>query len=312
MFSRQQIMQKRPIDLNSLLGNVLKMLRRLIGEQIELGFTAAPADLWLEADPGMIEQVVMNLVVNARDAMSGAGRITLTTRLVMLDEKAAQRNPEAHPGRFVCLSVSDTGSGMDEDTIKHIFEPFFTTKEVGKGTGLGLATVFGIVKQHDGWIEIESSVGQGSTFKIYLPSAAVSGIANQKATAAPSRGGRETVLVVEDEISVRRGVTAVLKRLGYQVREASNGAEGLRVWEELNGQVDLLISDVVMPGEMSGIQLTELLLQRKPALRIILISGYSAEMVQNGLPQQKGVVVLQKPFELATLSKAVRESLDKN
>ena len=311
MFSRRQVLQPRILDLNSLLGNLLKMLRRVIGEHINLEFGGAHGDLWLEADPGMLEQVVMNLVVNARDSMPAGGRIRLTTRSVDLDASASQRNPEASAGQFVCLSVSDTGSGMDDATAKRIFEPFFTTKEAGKGTGLGLATVYGIVKQHRGWIEVETAIGRGSTFSVYLPGRPdASGSIRQTPDDASMPGGSENLLVVEDEGSVRRGLCEIMEKLGYRIRAADNGPDAFRKWAELGGRIDLLITDIVMPGGISGIDLADRLRKRKPALKVILISGYSPEIVGHGVPQEPGIRYLQKPFSAEALARMTRELLD--
>jgi two-component system, cell cycle sensor histidine kinase and response regulator CckA len=311
MFSRRQVLKPQPLDLNSLLGNFLKMLRRLIGEQITLEFNGAPGDLWIEADPGMLEQVVMNLLVNARDAMPKGGRVTLKTRQVELDEGACQSNPEARAGAFVCLSVSDTGCGMDEAVAKRIFEPFFTTKEVGKGTGLGLATVYGIVKQHLGWIEVDTAPGRGSTFTAFLPAKPhLAPRLHSPELAAAVPGGREHLLLVEDEDSVRRSTGAVLRQLGYLVQDASNGPEALRVWEQARGSFDLVISDIVMPGGTSGLELTEQLVRNKPGLQVILISGYSTTLVDQGMPDRSGFHFLQKPYESANLARMVRQCLD--
>ena len=311
MFSRRQVLHPQVLDLNSLLGNLLKMLRRLIGENIHLEFNGALGDLWLEADPGMLEQVVMNLVVNARDAMPGGGRITLTTRSVNLVASASQRNPEAYSGQFVCLAVSDNGCGMDEATLERIFEPFFTTKEAGKGTGLGLATVYGIAKQHRGWIEVDSAVGRGSTFSIYLPAREqVAAIVDPILEVGSVPGGNENLLVVEDEDSVRRGLLEILGKLGYRVWAAGNGPDALRQWAQRDGQIDLVITDVVMPGGISGVELADRLLQQKQALKVILMSGYSPEKMVRGLQQTRGVSFLQKPFEAARLARMVRTCLD--
>jgi signal transduction histidine kinase/ActR/RegA family two-component response regulator len=311
MFSRRQTLQPQLLDLNSLLGNLLKMLRRLIGEHISLEFSGAAGDLWLEADPGMLEQVVMNLVVNARDAMPAGGRVSLTTQLVNFDESASQRNPEARPGAFACLAITDTGCGMDEATIKHIFEPFFTTKEVGKGTGLGLATVYGIVKQHRGWVEVRSAVDHGSTFEVFLPASAQFTIkAVDEATVATLPRGDETLLVVEDEASVRRTMVTTLQRLGYRVLDAGNGPAALQIWTRQRDAIHLLITDAVMPGGLSGLDLADRVLEEKPDLHIILISGYSLEMAKRGLPKSKSIRFLQKPFEAGALARLVRECLD--
>ncbi len=311
MFSRRQALQREVLDLNSLLGNFLKMLRRLIGEHIGLEFKGAPHALWMEADPGMLEQVVMNLVVNARDAMPNGGRITLATRLAEFDERVRDRQPEAAPGQFVGLSVTDTGCGMDAAVLKHIFEPFFTTKEVGKGTGLGLATVYGIVKQHGGWVEIESAVGQGSTFSIYLPAKAqVFAISTQGSGIKAVKGGNETLLLVEDEPSVRQTANAVLRQHGYQLFEAGDGPAALQVWQQCGGKVDLLLTDMVMPGGLSGLELAEHLLAQNARLKVILMSGYSTEMAGRDVPKREGVTFLQKPFVASTLARLVRDCLD--
>ena len=311
MFSRRQVLQPQVLDLNSLLGNLLKMLCRLIGEHVGLEFKAAPGALWVAADPGMLEQVVMNLVVNARDAMPQGGRVTLTTQFVQFDGTVRQRNPEAYPGLFASLTVSDTGCGMDEATLKHIFEPFFTTKEPGKGTGLGLATVFGIVKQHGGWVEVTSAVGQGTSFRVLLPvKSDATAVLVQPAEEAQVRGGDEVVLVVEDEGAVRNNLVTMLAQHGYRVRGAGNGPEAFRVWEQFPEQPDLLITDMVMPGGMSGLELSEHLQQQKPSLRVILMSGYSTAMAQQGVPRTPGLRFLQKPFSAVTLARLVRECLD--
>ncbi len=311
MFSRRQDLQPQVLDLNALLGNLLKMLRRLIGENIDLEFNGALGNLWLDADPGMLEQVTMNLVVNARDAMPGGGRITLMTRLVNLDASASKRNVEAYPGQFVCLAVSDTGCGMDDATRGRIFEPFFTTKEVGKGTGLGLATVYGIVKQHRGWVEVETAVGRGSTFSLYLPAREqVATMVDQVFEVGSVPGGHENLLVVEDEDSVRRGLLDILGKLGYRVWAAGNGPDALQQWAQREGQIDLVITDVVMPGGISGIELADRLRQQKQALKVILLSGYSPDNVTLGITQTRGVYFLQKPFEAALLARTVRTCLD--
>ncbi len=311
MFSRRQVLQRQILDLNSLLGNFLKMLRRLIGEHIGLEFNGAPHDLWTEADPGMLEQVVMNLVVNARDAMPDGGRITLATRSVEFNESVRDRLAEASPGQFVCLSVTDNGCGMDASVLKHMFEPFFTTKEAGEGTGLGLATVYGIVKQHGGWVEVESVVGKGSTFSVYLPAKAqVFAITSDKGTVEAVKGGTETLLLVEDETSVRQTAVAMLRRRGYRVFDAGNAPEALRLWQQCGGKVDLLLTDMVMPGGMSGLELAEHLLVQHAHLQVILMSGYSSEMVRRDVPKLKGITFLQKPFVASTLAKLVRNCLD--
>jgi nitrogen-specific signal transduction histidine kinase/ActR/RegA family two-component response regulator len=311
MFSRRQVLQTQVLDLNSLLGNLLKMLRRLIGEHIVIELSAAPGDLWVEADAGMLEQVVMNLVVNARDAMPSGGSVTLKTRLAVFDAATAGSNPDARAGRFVHLTVADTGCGMDAETVAHIFEPFFTTKEVGRGTGLGLATVYGIVNQHRGWVEVHSEIGRGSTFEVFLPASAEPVIkVVDEATFATLPRGRETLLVVEDEASVRHSMVATLQRIGYRVLQAGNGPEALQTWARQRDAIQLLITDVVMPGGLSGLDLADRALEEKPGFRVILISGYSLEMAKRGLPRSEALRFLQKPFEAVTLARLVRECLD--
>jgi PAS domain S-box-containing protein len=311
MFSRRQLMQKQLCDLDSLLGNLLKMLRRLIGEHISLEFKGAPEPLWIAADAGMLEQVVMNLVVNARDALLQGGRISLITQRVEFEESRRPRNPSARPGRFVCLTVADTGRGMDEATLKRIFEPFFTTKEPGKGTGLGLATVYGIVQRHEGWIEVESVVGQGTTFRVYFPASLEGAVpAPGGHTQFVVRGGQETVLLVEDDRSLREQTSRALQRAGYRVLQAANGQEALTVWSADPGPVDLLLTDMVMPEGLTGLELAERLRQQKPNLKVIIMSGHSLEIAQQGLPAKDQIVYLPKPFRVPGLSETVRRCLD--
>ncbi|HOW68051.1 MAG TPA: PAS domain-containing protein [Candidatus Paceibacterota bacterium] len=311
MFSRRSVLSVKPLDLNEVVANLLKMLGRLIGEHIDLRFDGKTGLSSVPADAGMIEQVVMNLVVNARDAMPNGGRITLTTAPAEFGESEIAQNPARQPGRFVCLAVSDTGIGMDEATMKRIFEPFFTTKESGKGTGLGLATVHGIVGQHKGWIEVESQIGQGSTFRVFLPAEAhPSGPTQPAAPETPIQRGRETVLLVEDDTKVRQMIGQTLRILGYRVYEAANGQEAMGLWLTHSRQVDLLFTDMVMPEGMTGLELTERLQATRPDLKAIISSGYSAEIVQAGVPNKAGVVYLPKPYEAQTLAEVVRNCLD--
>ncbi len=311
LFGRRQSLQKQLLDLDSLLGNLLKMLRRLIGENIGLEFKNSSNPLWVEADPGMLEQVVMNLVVNARDAMSGGGRVTVATEEVEISAEQAALNPQRRVGRFACLRVTDTGCGMDAATLLHIYEPFFTTKPVGKGTGLGLATVHGIVQRHDGWIEVQSVLGAGTTFSVFLPASAVraQSSASQKG-GATVKGGKETVLLVEDNPGVRSLASAVLRRGGYRVMEAVDGHEALKRWAEQEGNVALLVTDMIMPEGMTGLELSERLCRQKPGLKVIIMSGYSPEAALGELPRRPGLAYLSKPFELATFARTVRECLD--
>jgi CheY-like chemotaxis protein len=311
MFSRRSVLAVRPLDLNEVVANLLKMLSRLIGEQIELRFDGMAGLPPVGADAGMLEQVLMNLVVNARDAMPKGGCITIRTRCEDLGGRDIRLNPNRRSGRFVSLAVADTGTGMEEATLKRIFEPFFTTKEAGKGTGLGLATVHGIVAQHRGWVEVESAPGQGTTFRVFLPSMVEA--TEPVAPVAPReelRRGRETVLLVEDDAKVRRSVCQALQALGYRVYEAANGQDAVRLWQEVGVQVQLLLTDMVMPEGMTGLELVESLQALKPGLKAIISSGYSAEIVQAGVPSEKGIVYLPKPYATKTLAEIVRQCLD--
>lgn len=309
VFSRREVAQRKLLELNELLQNLLKMLRRLLGENVEVVFLPAPTPVWVAADPGMMEQVAMNLCINARDAMPRGGRLVLATSRV--EVSAATLRPGAKPGQFVCLSVTDTGCGMDESTLKRIFEPFFTTKEPGKGTGLGLATVHGIINQHQGWVEVASAVGQGTTFRVYVPATAPPASERLEIPAAKPRGGTETILVVEDDEQVRRLVKLSLRIFGYEVLEAANGAEALQQWERQGSTVSLVFTDMVMPGGLTGLELVQRLRQLKPGLKAVISSGYSAELLhrEGGLPA--GLKVLAKPYDPDSLARAVRECLDK-
>ncbi len=312
MFSRRSVLELRPLDVNDLVSNLLRMLRRLVGEHVDLRLDARTALPTVLADPVMIEQVVMNLVVNARDAMPAGGRITITTGVETLDGPLLRGPAGRRAGRFACLAVTDTGWGMDAETMGRIFEPFFTTKESGRGTGLGLATVHGIVAQHNGWVEVESDVGRGTTFRVYLPPHA--GEAAQAEPVAASGGllrGTETILLVEDETAVRRMVARSLAELGYRVIEAGDGREALALWATHAPVVDLLFTDIVMPEGVTGLDLCERMQAAKPGLRVILSSGYNTEMVRGGVPTRPGVVYLPKPFEIRQMAQTVRDCLDR-
>jgi CheY-like chemotaxis protein len=299
--------------LREVVGNLSKMLKRLLGETVTLEFNPPPELPLVQADTGMIEQVIMNLAVNARDAMPKGGALTISTNPVEMDDAYVQTHPEARLGTFVCLRVSDTGCGMDSATMARIFEPFFTTKEVGKGTGLGLATVYGIVKQHEGWIEVSSEVGQGTTFNVFFPASGepVKAPPLEAAHATAVRGGHETILVVEDEPVLRDMAHLILQDCGYHVLEAGSGAEALQVWERNPDGIDLMLTDVVMPGGMSGRELAVRLLARHPRLKIIFTSGYNVEETNTDFFRRGGAVFLQKPYTRTDLAKAVREYLDK-
>jgi len=311
LFGRREVMQKQLLDLDSLLGNLLKMLRRLIGENISIEFKGNPKATWIVADGGMVEQVVMNLVVNARDAMPAGGRITLTSEPVELGVPTAGSPPAARAGRFVRLTIADSGCGMDAGTLAHIFEPFFTTKAPGKGTGLGLATVYGIVERHEGWIAVDSSPGSGTTFRIHLPAADPGrGPGPDTISRLPVSGGQETVFLVEDDTSVRAAALAVLRHAGYQVITAGNGQAAVEIWNARQQKIDLLLTDMIMPEGWTGIELVKRLRKDEPGLKVIIMSGYSLELSQQGVLTTERLVYLAKPFEPAMLTRIVRQCLD--
>jgi len=310
-FSRRQPMQTRPLDLDDVVSNTGRMLQRLIGEDIVLHTRLLPGGAWIEGDSGMIEQVLLNLAVNARDAMPDGGELWLALDSVTLDEAAAGRRPAGRPGAFICLSLRDTGRGIAADLLPHIFEPFFTTKEVGKGTGLGLATVHSIVELHHGWIEVQSRSGEGTTFRVHLPRLP-GGLAlpGNPRDAAGVQGGHESILVVEDEPAVRALAVKLLDAQGYRVQAAHDGATALELWRQQAGAFDLLLTDLIMPGGVSGAQLAEQLRTEQPQMRVIYMSGYAGETAGRGLNLREGINFLQKPFAPAHLAKAVRAYLD--
>ncbi len=310
MFSRKQAIQAHPLELNSVLRNLANMLTRLLGEDIAVETHYAPSLPQIQADTGMLEQVVMNLAVNARDAMPKGGRLIVTTQLVDVDAEYVHHRAEARTGRFVCLSVQDTGCGIDSKTLTRIFEPFFSTKEVGRGTGLGLSTVYGIVKQHQGWVEVSSEVGVGTTFKTFFPAAsAASELAAIVNDSSPVRGGHETILHVEDEPVLRQLVRDVLSQYKYQILEAGSGVEALKVWDECDGRVDLLLTDMVMPEGMTGRELAQQLRKRKPDLRVIYTSGYTLKTFGKD-QSESDTVWLEKPYQPSQLARNIRECLD--
>ncbi|MGD0260773.1 MAG: response regulator [Verrucomicrobiota bacterium] len=311
LFSRKQVIQPKVLDLNAVLQNLANMLPRLLGEDIVLEFNYASSLPPIEADTGMLEQIVMNLAVNARDAMPKGGKLCVGTASVEIDDDYVRQHPESRAGTFVCLAVADTGCGMDRQTLDRIFEPFFSTKEVGKGTGLGLATVYGIVKQHRGWIEVSSQVGCGTTFKIYFPATARESSATAEPSTVPRavRGGKETILLVEDEPVLRELVREILGQYEYRVIEAASGVEALKAWDEHDGQIDLLLTDMVMPEGMTGSDVAAQLRKRRPALKVIFTSGYSAEVMGKGF-SQSDMAFLSKPFLPPQLAQLVRQCLD--
>ncbi len=311
-FSRKQVMQPQELELNSVISDVTKMLHRILGEDITLHFNYSPNLPLVHADAGMMEQILLNLAVNARDAMPRGGELNISTEVARINEVHVRKNPEARVGTFVCLRVSDSGTGIPRDILPRIFEPFFTTKEVGKGTGLGLATVYGIVKQHQGWIEVLSGVGQGTTFRLFFPATAVesSKVTEAKPLDNKVQGGSEKILLAEDEPEVRVLVRNILKKYGYRIVEAASGPEALTIWEQYHGDFDLLLTDMVMPGNMTGRELAEQLKARKPGLKVIYTSGYSAETLGSDFVIKRGINFLPKPYQPLTLAKTVRDCLD--
>jgi len=312
-FSRKQVLKPQVVALDSAVAGVEKLLRRLIGEHIEL-VTSASEGLWrVRVDPGQLEQILVNLAVNARDAMPGGGRLTIATSNVVLGETETRGFADGSPGDFVRLAVSDTGLGMDERTITHIFEPFFTTKEQGKGTGLGLSTVYGIVRQSRGFVSVRSAPGQGSTFEIFLPreTAVPAPVPAPAPAVERPRSGRpsETVLVVEDERQVRNLLSSQLSAEGYTVLAAADGREALTLAEHHSGQIDLLLSDVVMP-QMGGPELARAFLARHPETRVVFMSGYADEAVARHGELEQAAAFVQKPWQLPELAGTLRRVLD--
>ena len=305
LFGRKQIVHPRNLNPNEVIADMAKMLNRVLGEDILLEL-----DLWstanIFADSGMLEQILVNLAVNARDAMPEGGRIRIQTEPVQITNPS---DAEARSGNFILLSVADTGCGIPPEILHRIFEPFFTTKKAGQGTGLGLATVYGIVKQHQGWITVDSRMGEGTTFKIYVPVSRLPDV-RKVPEAAPLRQGRgETVLLAEDESAVATIVARILSRNGYDVIIATDGVDALKQWQMHQDRITLLFTDMVMPGGISGRELASRLVQEKPALRVIYTTGYSSEVlgIESGL--RAGEIFLQKPYTLGLLLKTIREML---
>jgi two-component system cell cycle sensor histidine kinase/response regulator CckA len=310
-FSRKQVIQPRVLNLNEVIRNLQKMLRRLIGEDIEFCVNLDPAAGNLKADAGQLEQVLMNLVVNARDAMPKGGKLTITTASLSVNGTRVKNLPDLSPGKYVVLGIVDTGTGMSDEVKAHLFEPFFTTKPLGKGTGLGLATCFGIVKQSAGHIEIESQLGQGTTFRLYFPQAQAPVEPVEAANPAGEVvGGTETVLLVEDELFVRELAAATLRERGYAVLEAGNGEEGLRVAQQHQGKIDLIFTDVVMPV-MGGTEMANAVRGSHPKIKVLFTSGYSEDVIGEHGVVRPGLEFLQKPYLPSNLARRVREVLAK-
>ena len=303
-FSRRQVMQPRIVDLNPLVTEMARMLRRIIGEQVRLVIRTQSRPAQVKADPSQVEQVIVNLAINAAEAMGAGGTLTIETSTVAVDEPYGRAHAGMQPGTYVCLTVEDTGRGMTREILEHIFEPFFTTKEVGKGSGLGLATVYGIVKQTGGYIWVDSSPGQGSTFRIYFPPAAGRADSALAAPVDPPRGGSERILLVEDDPVLRRMTLAALRKLGYAVSPAADAAEAL-AFVDGGARFDLLVTDVVMPG-MSGRDLAERLHGRIQGIRTLFVSGYGSESADIGAAMGGSSSFLQKPYSLGELTRRIR------
>lgn len=309
-FSRKQVIEPRPLSLNEIVADSAKLLRRLIREDIELCVDSPAEPVLALADRGQVHRILVNLVVNARDAIGGAGRISVTTRGEVLDEEAAARHPEARAGAWAALDVVDSGTGMSAEVQRNLFEPFFTTKAAGSGTGLGLATTYGVVRQMGGWIEVESTEGRGSRFSIFLPRAEAEAAPAGAAETEPlTESGRGTVLVVEDQDDVRQLTLSMLRQLGYRTLEAVDGASALDLVTSSNQPIDLLLTDVLMPG-MTGRELAQRLEQLRPSTRVLYMSGYTADVLEDRGVLGTGLTCLAKPFTLAQLGAKLREVLN--
>ena len=311
-FSRRSPMQTQDVDLNEIVTGTARMLQRLIGEHIIFEVRYSPVPVSIHADSGMISQVLVNLAVNSRDAMPKGGRLVIETTSVDVEKARPDLSFNALPGNYARLSILDTGCGISSDLLPHIFEPFFTTKAVGKGTGLGLATVFSIVEQHEGWIEVESQIGAGTAFRIYLPQNKnlMPIVKNQAFTTAVS--GNECVLLVEDEEPVRKMVGRMLSNNGYKVLEAPTGVAALSIWQEHRSSIDLLMTDVIMPGGLNGVELAQRLVVEKPELKILFCSGYSDDMLGPDSTVRDHLNFVEKPFKMNSLLKHIRECLSEN
>jgi two-component system NtrC family sensor kinase len=311
MFSRKKRMQPQNLDLNQVVQRLGNMLRRLLGETITMVFRPGPGPLMVHADPVMMEQVLLNLAMNGRDAMPNGGTLTVEAGEAVFDETGAKANPQARPGRFARVSVADTGSGIPTAVLPHLFDPFFTTKEPGKGTGLGLATVYGVVQQHQGWIDVENRAGEGAKFIFFIPLSPIPAATSpDEQPRAKLVGGKETILLVEDEPVVHRLARNILQRLGYRVYEASNGAEALTVWGEHAEKIDLLLTDMVMPGDPGGRKLARTLQAQKPTLKVIYTTGYSVDALNMDEPLDEGSNFVPKPYTSESLARVLRRQLD--
>lgn len=314
IFSRKQPMELTTLNINGIIDNFLKMLKRLIGENITINTELEPEIWTVKADEGNIEQVIMNLAVNARDAMPEGGRLTIMTENVILDEEYCKGIPSAQPGKFVRVMVGDTGAGMDKETIQHIFEPFFSTKGIGKGTGLGLSVVYGIIKEHGGWVDVYSEPGQGSTFKVYLPASSVKSEVKSSERVdikdiKDLKGSGERILLVEDEEGVRRFATDLLTENGYIIVEAASAEDAMEVFEKEKRRFHLAFVDVILPGK-TGLQLVDQLLSLKPELSVLLSSGYTEEQSKLSEIRNRGIRFIQKPYSIRKILQTIREILE--
>ena len=311
-FSRKQVLEKKVISINTIINDFLKILAKMAGEDIVFTTYLARESCFVEADPGQIEQIIMNLVVNAKDSMPGGGEIIIETAEVELDRHYVSKRVEVKPGKYVLLAISDTGEGMDEDVLPKIFDPFFTTKEQGKGTGLGLATVYGIVKQHDGYIYVYSEKDKGTTFKIYFPASSKS-VDRKEAKDITTKlsAGNETIMIVDDSASIRQLIVEILKSLGYKCLQAESGKDAIDVLAEYSGEVHLLLTDVVMPG-MSGRDLARIIGKERPEMKVIFMSGYTENIIVHHGVLEQGINYIAKPITPSSLTEKIRSVLYDN
>jgi len=309
-FSRKQVTQTRVLDLNEVVANLTKMLKHVLRADVSLHVNTNSRAFLVRANAGMIEQVLMNLAINASDAMPQGGKLAITTSDELIGPEYVQLNPQGAEGDYVCLSVSDSGEGISQENLSRIFEPFFTTKPAGRGTGLGLATVYGIVRQHSGWITVYSELGKGTLFRIYLPAAKERADAKvERPVLEAVRGGTETILLIEDEAPLRALDRSILEGYGYEVVEADCAKAAMERWEEHRNRIAVILTDIVVPGGVNGPDLAKKFRAEKPALRVIFSSGYGADMID--LEPREGVNFLQKPYSPHRLAKAVRDVLER-
>ncbi|EEF60472.1 hybrid sensor histidine kinase/response regulator [Pedosphaera parvula] len=309
-FSRRQIMEPRVVDFNQVLEGFGNMLKRLLGEAVHVYFSYDTGLPSIKADAGMLEQIILNLAVNARDAMEAGGEVVIESRLARIDTAHVALHPQARTGDFVCLRVADTGCGIAPENLTKIFEPFFTTKEMGKGTGLGLASVLEIVRHHQGWIEVESVLSKGTAFRIYFPVTEAAPEVKKPEGETGSLNGTETILLVEDDPTTRQLVGILLRRYGYNIIASATGAQALQLSEQVLAGVQLLLTDVVMPEGIDGVELSKQLQGRNPDLKVVFMSGYSAEVLTKNITLPERLMLVQKPFDPKFMLRVVRNTLD--